>query len=62
MQPLSSSMEQLLPNIVYSMQPSAIQSVVVNGRQVYSSGDFLTIKKSRVLLKIKDTMEHFQSA
>ncbi|WP_306570018.1 amidohydrolase [Faecalispora jeddahensis] len=62
MQPLSASMEQLLPNIVYSMQPSAIQNVVVNGRQVYSSGDFLTIKKSRVLLKIKDTMEHLQSA
>ncbi|WP_283608240.1 amidohydrolase family protein [Faecalispora anaeroviscerum] len=62
MQPLSSSMEQLLPNIVYSMQPAAIQSVVVNGRQVYSSGDFLTIKKSRVLRKIKDTMDHLQSA
>ncbi|MDF2909345.1 MAG: S-adenosylhomocysteine deaminase [Sporolactobacillus laevolacticus] len=42
MQPISENYEQVLPNIVYSMQPNAIDYVVVDGKITVKKGEILT--------------------
>lgn len=57
MQPLSESCEQLLPNIVYSMQPSAIDRVVVNGKTTVDGGMVKTIPEGEIIAKVRDIMK-----
>jgi 5-methylthioadenosine/S-adenosylhomocysteine deaminase len=57
MQPLSESNEQLLPNIVYSMQPGAIEKVVVNGKTTVDGGVIKTIPEPEILAKVKKIMK-----
>lgn len=57
MQPISESGEQILPNIVYSMQPSAIAKVVVNGQQTVENGTLLGISEERVLEMVQQIMK-----
>lgn len=57
MQPISESKEQLLPNIVYSMQPDAITKVVVNGRITVDDGKLLNIPEEKVVEMVCKTMK-----
>ena len=60
MQPLSQG-GQLLPNIVYSLQPTAIRHVVVNGRTVMHDGQFSLIDTAELLSRIKETMAYLEA-
>ena len=60
MQPLSKG-GQLLPNIVYSLQPTAIRHVVVNGKTVLYGGQFTQIDTSELLARIRETMNYLES-
>lgn len=60
MQPISRSKEQILPNIVYSMQPSAISKVVVNGRLTVDHGQIQTIPERTVVEKVRRIMEEIE--
>ena len=57
MMPLSDNLEQLLPNIVYSMEPTAIKTVVVNGRQTVTDGKLLSMEEEIIRRKVKETMK-----
>ncbi len=56
MQPISESGEQMLPNIVYSMQPDAIARVVVNGKTTMCDGRLLNISEEKVIELVGKTM------
>ena len=56
MQPISDSGEQILPNLVYSMQPDAIARVVVNGETTMQDGELLRISEPEVLEMVQQTM------
>ena len=56
MQPISKSLEQILPNIVYSMQPTAISKVVVNGRLTVNEGHINTIPEDQIIKKVQKVM------
>lgn len=61
MQPISGNAEQILPNIVYSMQPSAISKVVVNGVERVSDGVVLSMPEEQTIqkvVKLMNQMEH----
>lgn len=49
LQPVSPSGAQLVPNLVYSMQPSAVRRVTVGGRPVVEDGALCTVPEARVL-------------
>ena len=61
MQPMFDNYEQLLPNIVYSMQPTAIRKVVVNGRTTVDRGHMGTLSEEMVTERVKKLMKKFQS-
>ena len=61
MQPMFDNYEQLLPNIVYSMQPTAIRKVVVNGRTTVDRGHMDTLSEEMVTDRVKKLMKKFQS-
>gem|GEM_PF-5184969 len=56
MQPIGNAGEQLLPNIVYSMQPSAVQEVVIGGRAVIHKGNYCTVTEGQLLDTVKRTL------
>lgn len=56
MQPISESGEQLLPNIVYSMQPDAIAKVMVDGKLTVDNGSLLNIPESQVVDMVNKTI------
>lgn len=60
MQPISPSGEQLMPNIVYSMQPTALSKVVVNGRLTVNNGLINTIPEEEIINKVHITMSNLQ--
>jgi len=60
MRPISRSGEQLLPNIVYSMQPTAIRSVVVDGRVCVRDGKLLTVTEQAILQAVERVMDKFE--
>ena len=47
--------QNTLKNLVYSMQPSAIQAVYVGGRKVFEEGEILTIPEWRIVEKVQQT-------
>ncbi|MFT8459163.1 MAG: amidohydrolase [Liquorilactobacillus ghanensis] len=59
MKPLSENLEQLLPNIVYSMQPSAIKTVIVNGEETVKDGELVKVSEEKVMEKVDQTMDYF---
>ncbi|ETI88351.1 MAG: amidohydrolase [Clostridium butyricum DORA_1] len=61
MQPISKSLEQILPNIVYSMQPTAISRVVVNGKLTVSRGIINTISETEIIKKVNNVMTDLDS-
>lgn len=61
MQPLSENLEQVLPNIVYSMQPTAIREVMVNGRTVVHDGKLCTVTEQEIVSGVGKVMKQLQS-
>ena len=61
MQPISDSMEQLLPNLVYSMQPDAIARVVVDGTLTVCDGSLLHISEEHVVELVEQTMREIEA-
>jgi len=61
MQPISESGEQILPNIVYSMQPDAIAKVVVDGKLTVSEGKILTVSEDEIVNRVKKIMEEIEA-
>jgi 5-methylthioadenosine/S-adenosylhomocysteine deaminase len=60
MQPISESGEQILPNVVYSMQPSAIEKVVVNGRLTVNGSKLNTVPESEIVKKVQKIMKEIE--
>lgn len=60
MQPLTEKGGQFLPNLVYSMQPTAIGRVAVNGRTTVINNQLVNIAESKVLELISITMHHLE--
>ncbi|MDD9148919.1 amidohydrolase family protein [Sporolactobacillus sp. CQH2019] len=56
MQPITQNYEQILPNIVYSMQPNAIDYVVVDGKVTVKKGKILTVPEHRIVEKVENLM------
>ncbi|MDD3254102.1 MAG: amidohydrolase [Lachnospiraceae bacterium] len=61
MQPLYDNYEQLLYQMVYSMQPDAIRRVVVNGKTTVKDGVILTIPESEIVSRVQEVMKKFQA-
>lgn len=61
MQPISDSLEQLLPNLVYSMQPDAIARVVVDGKLTVCDGRLLNIPEEHVVELVNKTMREVEA-
>lgn len=61
LQPLYQNYEQLLYNIVYSMQPEAIRRVVVDGKITVSDGKILTVSEHEIVAKVREVMGRFQN-
>ena len=59
MQPMNEQLEQMLPNLVYSMEPTAIKHVVVNGEVTVSHGTLVKMTEEDVVKGVKDTMGRF---
>ena len=59
MQPLSSN-QQFLPNLVYSLQPTAIDRVMVNGQDTVVEGKLMGVSESEVLARVHATMEYLE--
>lgn len=60
LQPLYDNCEQLLSNIVYSMQPTAVNKVVVNGALTVDDGQLLKIPEPEIITMVKKVMAKFQ--
>jgi 5-methylthioadenosine/S-adenosylhomocysteine deaminase len=60
MQPITVAGNQFLPNLVYSMQPTAIKNVAVNGLTTVRNGELQSIAEKKVLEKIGQTMQHLE--
>lgn len=61
MMPLSESLEQMLPNIVYSMEPTAIQTVIVAGNSTLKDGQLLTVSEREISRRVRETMKRLNS-
>lgn len=60
MQPISKSKEQVLPNIVYAMQPNAIAHVVVDGKVTVAGGKILTVPEERIVNNVQTLMNRLE--
>lgn len=60
MQPISGE-GQFLPNLIYALQPTAIDRVIVNGEDTVRGGKLTLIDEAELRAKIKATMEHLES-
>lgn len=60
MQPISETGEQILPNIVYSMQTTAIKTVVVNGQACVSDGNLNLVTEKSVIQGVQRVMNKFK--
>lgn len=61
MQPVTKHGAQLLPNIVYSLQPQAVRKVVVNGKERACDGSLKSIPEKEIIKKIAQTMSRMES-
>ncbi|MCI1857155.1 MAG: amidohydrolase [Sporolactobacillus sp.] len=61
LQPITADHEQVLPNIVYSMQPNAIDYVVVNGEVTVKKGKILTIAAEKIVDSVQNLMNRLES-
>lgn len=61
MQPISKSKEQLLPNLVYAMQPHCIKKVVVDGKLTVDDGKLLTVSEEKIIELVNKIMEEVEN-
>lgn len=61
MQPISDNLEQVLPNLVYSMQPTAIREVVVNGKTTVHEGKLCNISETEIIENVQKVMKQLQN-
>ncbi len=61
LQPVDGEAEQLLPNLVYSMQPSAVRRVTVGGVTTVDAGRLVQRTESSVVDAVGRTIERFQN-
>jgi 5-methylthioadenosine/S-adenosylhomocysteine deaminase len=59
MLPVTRSGEQLLPNIVYSMQPTAIKNVVVNGKLKSENGHLTGVPEEKIRELVRTTIRNW---
>jgi len=57
MQPISASGEQILPNIVYSMQPQAIKKVVVDDRMTVDGGRLVSVPEEVIVRDVGEILK-----
>lgn len=57
MMPISENLEQVLPNIVYSMEPGAIKTVIIQGRTTVENGEIVTVNEESIKEKVRQTMK-----
>lgn len=57
MMPISENLEQVIPNIVYSMEPQAVKTVIVQGKPTILDGKLLTVEEEVIKEKVKETMK-----
>ena len=62
MMPMFESLEQMLPNLVYSLQPTAIKHVVVNGIQTVNNGELTITPEKSIMEGVKKTMSDLEHA
>lgn len=55
--PVSASLEQVLPNIVYSMEPTAVKTVIVGGKPTVMDGVLQTVNEDEIRERVSKTME-----
>lgn len=60
-QPIYSVNEQLLPNIVYSMQPNAISRVVVNGIEQVKAGRIISMSEAQIYDRLQILIDKLNS-
>ena len=54
--PVSENLEQVLPNIVYSMEPQAVKTVIVQGKTTILDGQLKTVDEELIKEKVRKTM------
>lgn len=57
MMPLSENLEQMMPNLVYSMEPTAIKMVVVDGKVTVKDGELLSMEEEEVKQRVNATIK-----
>lgn len=57
MMPISENLEQVIPNIVYSMESQAVKTVIVQGEPTILDGKLLTVEEEVIKEKVKETMK-----
>lgn len=57
MMPLGADLEQMMPNIVYSMEPSAVKTVIIGGKMTVRDGTVITTAEEEIKERVRDTME-----
>ncbi|MCR5757465.1 MAG: amidohydrolase family protein [Selenomonas sp.] len=60
LQPLSQA-DQFLPNLIYSLQPTAIDRVMVNGVETVRHNRLLNMTEAQVLSHVKNTMNYLEA-
>lgn len=60
MQPIFASGEQIMPNIVYSMQPCAIDHVVVDGKERVRNGQISSVPENKIVGDVQVLMKKLQ--
>lgn len=60
LQPLFKSNEQLLSNIVYSMQPTAISRVIVDGKEIVKDNEIVTVSEKNIIKKVNTLMDKLE--
>lgn len=60
MQPISAEGNQFLPNFVYSLQPTAIKFVMVNGEITVNNGCLSKITEKKILNLVSSTMKYLE--
>ncbi len=59
MLPISEGLEQMLPNIVYSMEPTAIKTVIINGIKTVMNREIVNVSEEEIRAKVKKTTQYF---
>lgn len=59
MMPVSENLEQVLPNVVYSMEPHAIKTVMVGGKATVLDGQLQLVAEDEIRERVRDTMNRF---